>query len=111
MVILEVTLEYCMCIPRRLKDSGDCFEDMDDKFDGQSAIHFAASFNIYPCIVLLHDNGQDLEEKDDNETTPLSIASKKMNCNSVLTLIKLNATTENVSLDEEMKIKECLKVS
>ena len=83
---------------------------MNEKFDGQSAIHFAASFNIYPCIELLHNYGEDLEKKDDNGTTPLSIASKKGNCNSALTLIKLNATTENVSLVEEMMIKGCLKV-
>ena len=93
--------------------AGECFKDMQETFEntGRTALHFAAQFDIYNCIMLLHSRGQDLEKNDNNGTSPLAIAALNQNCNSVLTLLKLNATTEKVTIEVEENIVECCNVS
>ena len=113
LIILEVSYDYCLCIAQRLMRAGECFKDMHETFEntGRTALHFAAQFDIYNCIVLLHSRGQDLDKNDNDGLSPLSIAAMDQNCNSVLTLLKLNATTEKVTINVEENIVQCCNVS
>ena len=78
-----------------------------DKKDGRTALHLAARHDKSSCIEVLFQAGADTEAKDNDDSTPMKLASWKSNCDSVEILKGLNATTDNLDEEHYKNIMKC----
>ena len=83
-----------------------CFDSVNSKSNdlGRTALHLAAHHNRSSCIQLLIEAGADIEAKDDEDVTPMGLASWKMDCASIQILASLNAKSDHL---DGVNIQKC----
>ena len=74
---------------------------------GRTALHLAARHNRPLCIRILIEGGADIEARDNNEDTPMSLASWREDCTSIQILQSLNARKEHLIQEHQDNIQKC----
>ena len=105
--ISDPKLQKCLC--NDSNGESECLEGVNatEKVDGRTALHLAARFDQSSCIEPLVQAGADIEAKDNDDSTPMKLASWKANCASIEQLKSLNASTENLDDEHYKNILQC----
>ena len=101
----SVNLSGCLCIKER-----QCLTDVHRVYGKtqRTALHWAARYDNYLCLDILINAGADIEAKDIDQATPLSLAAWKKHCNSISVLVKLRASKRPVRNAHRKIIESCL---
>ena len=78
-----------------------------DGIDGRTALHLAARYDKASCIEVLLQAGADIEAKDNDNATPLTLACWKTNCASIQLLQSFNARADHLNKGHRKNINNC----
>ena len=90
----------------------NCLNYINDTFPvtKRTSLHLAARNNNVKCIELLVRAGSDLEARDKDNQTALSLAAWKQHCKSIKILLDLGARrTDVLNSIHNRQIRKCLK--
>ena len=90
----------------------NCLNYINDTFPvtKRTSLHLAARNNNVKCIELLVRAGSDLEAKDNDNQTALSLAAWQQHCESIRILLRLGARKANAGKPVHSRhIQKCLK--
>lgn len=86
-----------------------CLENVNDIDDahGRTALHLAARYDRPSCIKILIQAGSKIESNDNDNATPMKLASWKSNCASIQILKSLNSMTDHLDKEHKENIRKC----
>lgn len=98
----------CLCVIKNKKRK--CFKSIHERYGRtqRTALHWAARYDNHECFAALINAGANIEEKDIDNATSLTLAAWKGHCQSIRTLLARGASKYHIKNEQLKVISACL---